>query len=149
MKLIYIFTMKYLIERSAIKILTLSALLLPLTVLAEGLSAVETEATTVAAAAEPTTTAETYHVDGIYFFGCDGGHVDEIKASLPIHVGDEFLLSDMKKVKQDISNAVWQTIRCFPTDSAIITNNGRAWTVYIGLPGRNFVRRKWHPFRPG
>jgi hypothetical protein len=85
--------------------------------------------------------AETYRVGGIYFFGCDGGHVDDIKPALPIHVGDRFRLSDMKEIKHKISQAVWQTIRCFPTDSAIITNDSNVWTVYIGLPGRDFAER--------
>ena len=94
------------------------------------------------AAASP---SETYRVGGIYFFGCDGAHVDEIKQAIPIHTGEKFPLSGMKNVKRQISQAVWKTIRCFPTDTAIITNNNNVWTIYIGLPGRNFVKREIPP----
>jgi hypothetical protein len=81
-------------------------------------------------------------VTGIYFFGCNGSHVDEVKAAIPIHIGDKLDMNNSKQIKNKFWNAVWQTTRCSPTDVALIMNGNRELTIYVGLPGRDVAEAK-------
>jgi hypothetical protein len=86
-----------------------------------------------------------FTISGIYYFGCDGSFVNEIKVALPIHVGDKHVSEDQKSIKSKVGNAVWQTIRCFPTNVAIINCGKDTWNVYIGLPGRSVSTPTYNP----
>ena len=88
---------------------------------------------------------EKFTIAGIYYFGCDDSHVDEIKSAIPVHVGDTYTSADMKKLKNKVFNAVWQTIRCAPTDVAVITCEHRTWNLYVGLPGRSVKEATYNP----
>jgi tetratricopeptide (TPR) repeat protein len=86
-----------------------------------------------------------FTISGVYYFGCDGSYVDSIKAAMPIHVGDKFAGENQKVAKNKAWNAVWQVIRCSPTDVALITCENRTWNVYIGLPGRSVSTASSNP----
>jgi hypothetical protein len=85
-----------------------------------------------------------YTLTGIYFFGCNGSHVDEVKAAIPIHVGEKLDMNNLKQIKNKFWNAVWQSTRCSPTDVALIMNGNHELTVYIGLPGRDVQEVKYN-----
>ena len=90
-----------------------------------------------------------YTIAGVYFYGCDGSHVDEIKKAMPPLIGEKHTDDDRKSLQSKISQVVWKTTWCFPTQIAVVNSGNSKWNIYIGLKGRSVDQTSYKPASTG
>jgi hypothetical protein len=82
------------------------------------------------------------HIGDIEFFGYKGLDIAKIRATLPVHEGDEYL----DRTKEQVRQAVSRTIRKEPTDVAVICCDEKGNRLLsIGLPGTSYKRFVYNP----
>jgi hypothetical protein len=80
-------------------------------------------------------------VGSIDFFGYAGLNLDQIKASIPIHVGDRF--PGPLETVEGINKAVTSVIGRPPTDIASVCCDAQGnYMIYVGLPGASSKQPK-------
>lgn len=85
---------------------------------------------------------------GIEFFGYAGLNLDQVKAALPLHEGDELPQTQaaVNGASSQVRDAVQRTTGHAPTDVQFTCCNERGtWMVFIGLQGRTFRPVPYNP----
>lgn len=83
-------------------------------------------------------------IGSIEFYGYAGLDVDQIRAALPVHVGDPFRGSS--ETTGAIRKAVTSVIGRPPTDVAPVCCDAQGkFMIYIGLPGSSIKQTKYNP----
>jgi hypothetical protein len=83
-------------------------------------------------------------IGAIEFYGYAGLDVDQVRAALPVHVGDPFRGSS--ETTGAIRKAVTSVIHRPPTDVAPVCCDAQGkFMIYIGLPGRSIKQTKYNP----
>jgi len=91
---------------------------------------------------------ETRPIGSIDFFGYAGLNLDQIKTSIPIHVGDRF--PGPVETVESINKAVTSVIGRSPTDVAPVCCNAQGnYMIYVGLPGASSKQTKLNPVPKG
>ncbi len=87
---------------------------------------------------------EPRHIGSIDFFGYAGINLDQIKSSLPVHVGDRFV--GPLETREAIIKAVTAAIGRAPVDVGLVCCDAHGnYMIYIGLPGTSIKQTKYNP----
>ena len=87
-------------------------------------------------------------VGAIDFYGYAGLNLDQIRAALPLHVGDQF--PGPLESKEEITKAVTSVTGHPPADVASVCCDAQGnFTIYVGLPGASMKETKYNPIPNG
>ena len=83
------------------------------------------------------------HIGSIDFYGYAGLNLDQIKAALPLHAGDQF--PGPVETSEGIRKAVTSVIGEPPTDiSSVCCDAQGNFMIYVGLPGASIKQTKYN-----
>ena len=89
-----------------------------------------------------------HRIGSIDFFGYAGLNLNPIKATLPLHVGDQF--PGAAETREGIKKAVTSVIGRPPTDVAPVCCDAHGnFMIYVGLPGDSIKPPKYNPLPTG
>ena len=81
---------------------------------------------------------DSIRIGEIEFYGYQHLNLNQIRAAIPIHVGEGFTPKEIDGIKERIDLAVQSAIGRPPTDVAIACcDSSGSSTIYIGLPGKS------------
>ncbi len=89
-------------------------------------------------------------VGEIEFYGYEDLNLNQIRAAIPVHVGEGFSPKERSGIKERIDQAVRGAIGRPPTDIATICCDGSGnLTIYVGLPGKSSETIAYNPAPTG
>src|SRR5215510_6411588 len=89
---------------------------------------------------------KTLRLAGPDFFGTTGIDLERVRASLPVHEGDEVSTDALPDLIPKISDSVKAAIGKEPTDVAPVCCDERGnWMTFVGLPGKNVSSFVYNP----